>query len=375
MFSYIKSTIHLKHVVIIAINALCLIAFIVSLALSASVKTPLRSQQAARAWAGQSGERFAQLSFFFPESAGFNEDSIREVRTSLDNALLSVSLESDTGRILYTDAWAANGEVSVLSERGSTTAPVIGVGGDFFLFHPLYLRDGTYLSPNDIMKDRVVLDEELAWRLFGSVRLAGFEILINGRPFIIAGVVSRESDFASAKAYTGGAGMFMSFEALMDMTDDGAHITCYEIVMPDPITGFALGAMTDIFTGRDVDIVENSARFSLEKSFAVVGAFGERSMRKDTIMYPYWENAARYAEDWLALLLVMSLLFIICPAVFAVIYLVKIIHYLVKHGKITLRGIIKKHDDRKYEKYILEHYEEPQIYDIEDIINEVHNRK
>ena len=388
MLDFLKKNIRAQHVIIIAVNALCLAALIVCLVLSASVKAPLRSQQAADAWAGQSGERFAQLSVFFTDSSGFNEEGIHGLLASLDSALLSVSLESTPDRDLYTHAWSASGEVSISSERGSATAPAIGVGGDFFLFHPLYLRSGTYLSPNDVMKDRVVLDEELAWRLYGSVQIAGFQVLINEKPFTVAGVISREKDFASAKAYggaisresdfagarpnTGGAGLFMSFEALAEMTGGETGITCYEIVMPDPITGFALSSLTDAVTDPDAHIVENSARFSLGKSFAAIGSFGERSMRIDAMAYPYWENAARYAEDLRALLLVLTLLFAICPVVFGVIYLVKLIRYLIKRGKRLYTRIIAEIDRRKYEKYVSEHYNEPQIYDVDDIIRDMH---
>jgi len=360
-----------KKIVIIAVNVFLLIAFIICLSVSASLRSPLRSQQVIDAWGGQSGERFAQISVFFPETSEFNEDSIRGLHTSIDRALLAASLESRPGRNLYTDAWSATGMVSILGERGSASAKAIGVGGDFFLFHPLYLRDGGYILPGDIMKDRVVLDEELAWRLFGSVRLTGFEILINNYPFTIAGVVARESDSASSKAYTDGAGLFMSFEALSALTDDEAGISCYEIVMPDPITGFALAAIKDTFTDPNVHIVENSARFSLGSSFAVIGAFGERSMQKNAIAFPYWENAARYVEDWLALLLLLALIFIAFPIVCAVYYSVRIIKFLVRHGKSAVKKAVKKYDDRKYEKYLLEHYEDSGDYDVDDIIREV----
>jgi len=362
-----------KKIILIAVNALCLIAFIVCLINSASLRTSLRSQQAVNTWSGQSGERFAQLSVFFPETVVFNEDRIRSLRASIDKALLSASLESRPDRTLYTDAWSAVGDVSIRGQHGSASAKAICVGGDFFMFHPLYLRDGTYISPNDVMKDRVVLDEELAWRLFGSVRLAGFEVMINNRPFKIAGVVSRESDFASSKAYTYGAGLFMSFEALSEMTEDGANISCYEIVMPDPITGFAKHILTEAFPDSGVHIVENTSRFSIGNSFAVIRSFGERSMRTDAISFPYWENAARIVEDRLALLLVLTLLSIAFPLVCAVIYTVKIIRYTIKFGRKKVTRMIDDIDKRKYEKYLIEHEQDVDIdiYNVNDIIREV----
>ena len=361
----------IKKIIIIAVNALCLIAFIVCLSVSAAIKTPLRSQQAARAWAGQSGERFAQLSAFFPDSYGFDEDSIRRFRFSLDNILQAASLESTPERTLYTDAWSTTADVYIHDSRGPFPAKAIAVGGDFFLFHPFSLRDGSYLFPDDVMKDRVLLDEELAWRLFGAARVSGFELIINGKPFVVAGVLSRETDFANSRAYTYGAGLFMSYDALFDMTEGNVSIETYEIVMPDPITGFALKSFTDAIGDSNVQIVENSARFTLGNSFALIGSFGERSLRTEAVTFPYWENAARYVEDWLALLLIFSLLFIAFPVVCTVIYGVKIIRFGIDRGKLEVKKAIDRKDKREYEKYLKEHGREPQIYDINDIIREV----
>ena len=352
-----------KIVIIAAVNAFCIIAFFVCLLLSSSIREPLRSQQAATTWAGQSGERFAQLSAFFPDSFGFSEDKIFTVRRSLDQSLLTASLESMPGRILYTDAWSAETNVTIPTDRGSVEAKAIAVGGDFFLFHPLYLRDGNYLTPNDFMKDRIVIDEVLAWRLFGASRVAGFEVILNDRIFIVAGVISRENDFASSMANTDEFLLFMSFEALMAMKDDEAEITTYEIVMPDPISNFALNALADAISDESVLIVENSARFSLGNSFRHIGAFGRHSIRSGGAVLPYWENAARIVEDWLALLLVLSLVFIIFPIICAVIYTVKLIRFGLRRGKDAVKDIIDEKDQRKYEQYLLEHGDEPQIYD------------
>jgi hypothetical protein len=357
----------------IAVNALLLLAFCACLIASASIRGTLRSQQATRAWAGQSGERFAQLSVFLSENYVLDEEAIYNLRISINSALVAASLEETGGRTLFADAWSAEGEVSVTGGRGSASVKVHGVGGDFFLFHPLYLRDGSYLSPDDLMKDRVVLDEELAWRLFGSVRVAGLGVTINNKPHLIAGVISREDDFASRRAYTGGAGMFMSYESLRDLTGGETRISCYEIAMPDPITGFALKTITDAFPDNSAHIIENSARYSLLNTFNTIGSFGERSMRTDRMVYPYWENAARYTEDWLALLLVLMLVFIVCPIVSGVIYGVKAIRFAIKGGKRKVAKMIEAHDEREDKKYLLRIQEEFAAldYDVNDIIREV----
>ena len=74
---------------------------------------------------------------------------------------------------VYTDAYCAFGKTSVTGDHGSSDASVIAVGGNYFLFHPLELVSGTYFSESDVMHDRVVLDETLAWKLFGGSNLAG----------------------------------------------------------------------------------------------------------------------------------------------------------------------------------------------------------
>ena len=362
----------LKKIIIIAVNVFCLICFIICLSISSSIIAPLRSQQASTFWAGQSGERFAQLSVFFPDSSEFDMDGVFKLRDSLDKALLAASLESTQDRTLYMDAWSAETDVSLLSERGpATAAKAIAVGGDFFRFHPFNLRDGSYLFPNDVMKDRVVLDEELAWRLFGAINVSGFEIMLNNKPFIVAGVISREKDFANSKAYTYDAGLFITYDTLLSMTDGEAKIQTYEIVLPNPLTGFALGMLTDEVTDSSAVIVENSTRFSLGSIFSRIGSFGERSMRQEAIRFPYWENAALFAEDWLALLLALSLFFITFPVICAVFYTIKIIRFFIKRGKKTVKHLIEKKDKRDYEKYILEHGEDGEAsYNINDIIRE-----
>jgi len=369
--SKLHSIFTVKRIVILAISIFCLAAFFVLLAVSASIRTSMRSQHASFVWAGQSNERFSQLSVFFPESYQFNEDNIHSLYTTLDNSLRAASMETTPDRTLYTDAWSTSGDISLATPRGQVNAKVIAVGGDFFLFHPLNLRDGGYLSPNDVMKDRVVIDEDLAWRLFGAVKIAGFDILINNKPFVVAGVVTRESDFATRAAYTDGAGLFMSYEAFNDMTEEMKNITCYEIIFPDPISGFAVTTIKDAFTDPRVHIIENSIRFSLSNTFALIRSFGERSMRTDPIVYPYWENAVRYAEDWLALLLVGSLLFLLFPVICTVIYGVMLIRILLKVIKNFVKKLIAKKDKRAYEKYLLEHHDEPQVYSVDDIIREV----
>ena len=109
---------------------------------------------------------------------------------------------------------------------------------------------------------------------------------------------------------------------LQKLTEAG--ITCYEIVLPDMISGFGLSLVRDNFSVGTGDIVQNTGRFSVSGLLAVIGDFGSRSMRNNGVIYPYWENAVRMIEDYLALLLVLMTAFAICPVVCGIVLVVRL---------------------------------------------------
>ncbi len=304
----------------------------------------LDSQLAAERFQGESGLRFAQVTAFFPAGEEVNRDQIFNFQQSLDQSLTEASLEAPEGGSLYVDAFSAQGKVTVTGERGSASVTVLGVGGDFFQFHPLYLRSGSYISSDDIMQDRVILDEELAWQLFGGVDLAGMQVTINGTPYVIAGVVSREDDFASRRAYTAGPGMFMSYDALNAISE--TLINCYELVCVDPVSGFALDTLQTGFASAVT--VENSSRFSMEPIFKIIGDFGSRSMRDKAVAFPYWENAVRLIEDRLAIVLLFAVIFSVFPAVTVVTAVVLLLRYWLRRFKKWLPDYIERRREQRY---------------------------
>lgn len=272
----------------------------------------LQSQRAAERFKGESDGRFGQVSAYFPVSKGVKEEDIYAFRQKLTAAYPEEAADTKSGGVLYDDAYSIQAEVTVSGERGSAEVAAIGIGGDFFAFHPLYLRDGGYISGSDLMHDRVVLDEELAWQLFGGVELSGMSVTIDGKSYQIAGVVSREDDFASKKTYTAGAGMFMAYDALSAVSGGDAEISCYEIVCSDPVKGFLLSRVSESFP--DAMTVQNSGRFSAGRIFGIIGDFGERSVLTSGAVLPYWENAARVLEDYRAVFLLLSVIFAVFPA-------------------------------------------------------------
>lgn len=302
----------------IALTLLCLALALCLAALTGSFETIT----AAERFGGSSELRFAQIACYFPTGEGKSEEDITTLRQNLDAKLVEQSLEASEGGTLSIDTYYTRAKVTVTSDHASTQVNAFAVGGDFFYFHPLTLRSGAYIAQRDLMDDLVVLDEVLAWRLFGGVELAGLPLTINGKPFVVAGVVAMEDDFATSRAQTEEGMMFFSYSAL-ERLESEAEISAYEIVMPDPISNYARSTMEELLSTETGIIVENSGRFSLSRLIELIGAFGTRSMRTGAVAFPYWENALRLAEDYAALLLVLIVLTALCPALSLVVLLVR----------------------------------------------------
>ncbi len=333
------------------------IAAPICFALAAFMTKDLVSQQEAIRWQGESETDFAQISCYIPERETVQLDNLWNYRTAIIAKLKEASLEADGESKLYLDAWSATGRVNVNSALGSGKADVIAVGGNFFDFHPVRLISGSYISQSDLMKDRVLIDEELAWLLFGGTNLQGLSFKINGKNFVVAGVIDRQADRENRVAYGGEMGLFMSWEAYKEL-DEMAGINCYEFVMAQPVDNFAMSFAKEKIAKDTWHVVENSGRFSFESIYELIGQFGKRSMQTNGIIYPYWENAARYTEDWCALLLLSAMLLAVWPVVYLVYSIIKLLvrgknkleYELIPKAKENTQEAIRVRQRRRWER-------------------------
>ena len=122
--------------------------------------------------------------------------------------------------------------------------------------------------------------------------------------------------------------MFISYSAMRHITGGEENtdpgISCYELVMAEPITGFGLSVLRESFPTKDVSVfVQNTDRYSLKSLLTVVSQFGERSMNTAGVIFPYWENAARYTEDHAALDLVLLVLMSLCPVTCLIVLIIR----------------------------------------------------
>ena len=136
-----------KIVLGISVGVSLLISLILSFVIT-GMSGSLASQQAAMRWSESGG--FSQISCFFSVNSRMSEEQLLEFGHSIDGALAEASIvqnsENPSAR-LWVDAYSASGTLTISTEKGRiSSASAIGVGGDFFLFHPMDLLYGSYFN-------------------------------------------------------------------------------------------------------------------------------------------------------------------------------------------------------------------------------------
>lgn len=310
-----------KIVVIACVNALSLIGTLVLTIAGNSLAKSQSYNYMAQKWDRTGG--CSQISCFFAEDAGVTVDNIGGVKASMLTALQNISVIPEENQKLVTEAYSTSaGEAVVRSDttNGRSNAELTAVGGDFFLFRNFDFIDGSYFSENDIMQDGAVIDRNLAWALYGSDRVSGKNIYIDGVKFYIAGVIDTPQTKYEKKtagenpvayiSYDGANLLNENYSAKADKNDlmgDGdfipadtglKKITCYECIMPDPVENYAYNAVNGYFKSYEgkYAIVSNSERFKPSVRAKAHKNLADYAVVSNSVIYPYWENASRIVE-------------------------------------------------------------------------------
>ena len=275
------------------------------------------------------GTRFAQITVFAPDTAGLTVDKIMYFRYKLETKLTEKSITPpNDGARLYADAFSAYVDAS-LASNGSRTSNVklAYVGGDYSLFYKAY-RDMPNVG-NDINHDRILLSRSAAWQLYGGEALYDYPVKIGSATFYVSGVYPDYKESAYIKDFYGDKPA-----AAADIKSDaGISITCYDLIMVDPVKNFAVDTVKeclDLPEGTYL-LVENSKRFSLGNLFKTVPKLvnADEPLPTGVNLTPE-EMAARHAEKVLAVMLVVLLVFAVYPAIWALILLYRLIRFMKK---------------------------------------------
>ena len=316
----------LRQIICRITGVVCFLLFLGLTLWSRVMTKALQEQQMAKRWSNVSES--AQISCFFSQGTEITRDTIKGFEEKLKTVLKEESITSEStneNARMWADAYSAAGEITLANGKKTVTAKAIGVEGDFFQFHPLKLLNGSFFSGDSLMQDYVVIDEDTAWQLFGSNDVAGMQVTIGDVPHIVSGVIKRAEGHFNDAAGNDVTTVYLSLSSLESYGDSNG-ISCYEIVMPNPITGYALKTVKENIGIKEenMECIENTTRFSLLSLGKVFLDFGSRSMSRKAIIYPYWENVARGYEDVLALLFVFRVIFLLVPVSLTVVWLVKL---------------------------------------------------
>lgn len=330
-----------KYIVLGILNTVSLLVFAVLSVIASAVGKALPDQHAAERWAG--GEMpYAQVSVFMDMTSQLDINGVFMARVNVEKKLTEASFAPEKeGARIWADAFSTSQrKISVSTDRATSDANLIATGGDFFLFHPFEIISGYYYSDDDVMHDRVLIDEVLAWQLYGASDVAGKPVRVDGTYYVISGVFRQSENSDVERVYGMSPRIFMPYEGYTLLGGGEAVFTCYEACLPNQVTGQGKQIITEALSAREDDpalrIVENSVRYRLKNRLEIIADFGMRSVVDGSVVYPFWENAARITEDKSALLLALQTIFLIFPVCTAA-YL---LHLLVKNRRKLVRKAI-----------------------------------
>ena len=357
-----KKRISYRLIIFICILSVLIIAHLIILSVSRKLKSDSIEQFAAERWMNNNSDiHYAQISCFMTSDAGFTTDNVLSLNRSYDDRMLSESISSQIGARLWIHAYSGNGNVSV-DAATNIPAQVTAIGGDFFYFHNIPLLSGNYFTDDSLNSDHVIINESLAWQLFGSNDIIGKDIFINDVPYNITGVskdMHGENQAANPHIY-------MQYDVYQRM-DNSAFISCYEVLLPNPISDFALNIVKEYvrLNQMEHEIIQNTERFNLINTFKVLSNLKERNIKTSKVLYPEWENTARITEYKLARLLsvriIISVMMLTVLIVMIIVYRTNISDFFEKTVKIVKTKakntkIAKAIEERRRKEYEKKEY-------------------
>ena len=307
------------------------------------------SQLASVRWEGSGdGRAYSQVSVFYDKNDSPGLEDIKRIRNDINQSLKEDSLlEADSQGRTWIDAYSGAKPINIRKDSNTIQVNAFFVGGDFFQIHPIKLKDGNYPDSNDL---QILLDENVAWNLFGGSNISGMKVWIGDTVATVSGVVEYEDSKISDMALGNMDTVYIPYDAYASLmktesagqaeetmesseqevvfadadevsqgvegsngSSGAVDITCYEAVLPNPIKNYGCNVVTEAngvdllsdeeakkqrstlnFEGKE--IIENSSRYNI---LSLIERLKERryaEMRTNSVAYPYWENMARYEE-------------------------------------------------------------------------------
>lgn len=337
----------------IVISAILILVFVVVQIISLRFTMPINQKLLSRRWSME--QSYEQISVFLSERTPMTEDETETIQQQIENAYTTMQeIDDDTEWMVY--AYSMDTQLTVNSDTAETKATFTAVRENYFQFQSMKLVNGTYFWKQDTNDDLILIDESLAWALFGASSVSGLIVYINGTPFMISGVIESGESTEEKYAYGENPRGYMSYSAYLRLQSsyggesDSAEVqnssetkaaietgtegekssnvkgfTVCQFLLPEPVKHYAHQVIEDIFRKSDkvYNIVEHGDRFSINNLTDVLGNYGKRSVNQQGIYFPFWENAVRMTEDYVALLTLLGILALIYPVLSLIVFMIK----------------------------------------------------
>lgn len=236
-------------------------------------------QKEAERWQGESATPFLQIAAFLPSAS-----------TAEEAAVTSTHLKSDfDDEILCSyGSWK---ESEAFFAKRKTQVEEYQVSSDFFRLHSFCEVSGAVASFQS--EDGVaILNEEAAWRLFGSNQCIGEYIAVGEETCRVLAVITEPQGSINARA-------FGSIARIYTKIKSSQPVTFYEFILPEYYTGFAVQTVHNAL-GTAV-ITACTERFQISTLWAAAANFFCGS-QQEAVNTPPWEFSAQQTQRQLCLL-------------------------------------------------------------------------
>lgn len=282
----------------LCVALVCLVLLGIAWLILRGIGAGLTDQQAAERW--ERGDlSYTQVSCFLSGDMNLTTSQIRYVEAEMNSKVTADSYAAPEDARLWLDCYSAQTKLPFSADKGSTQARTFCVGGDFFYFHPLEMTSGWYFSGEELMETGVILDEQLAWQLFGGLEVTGMPLTVGDIRCTVLGVTKGPEARGERRAYgTEEPSAYVSI-ALAERLNGSVPVTCYEAVVPNPVKDYGVRLVKESlnFSEGSFEYVENKNRYTPLRVISQLKNADARIVRTDNIVYPYWENAARLADS------------------------------------------------------------------------------
>ena len=234
------------------------------------------------AWQAESVGNHLQYLVMPPDQVEQSASSDEEQAGGLTNRPIVDAIESLNNRVTEWETtmacWTVGGVMEKRSLVGveSVAARVELMGENGLLLHPLYLREGRLFYPDELKKGEkvMILDEQLALKLFNYPYPVGREAVLEGITYRVIGVVRHTKQVG-------------------DLTDYGAYIPLMSVIdTPVTLDALQVEAKPNPGTGASV-------------SFRLAEQWGEEVIRKSGTYYDLGKESMG-ARLWLRVLLFVT---------------------------------------------------------------------